>query len=62
MVSFLQFLGGMTAIIPILVAIVGLVTYCLAANPKAAEVGRILFFCGAFVVCLVFSGQGISWP
>lgn len=52
----------MTAIIPILVAIVGLVTYCLAANPKAAEVGRILFFCGAFVVCLVFSGQGISWP
>ncbi len=52
----------MTAIIPILVAIVGLVTYALAANPKAAEVGRILFFCGALVLCFVFSGHGVSWP
>lgn len=35
--------------IPLLIAIVGLLLWALSSNPKVAEAGRILFFCGAFV-------------
>lgn len=36
----------MIAIIPALVALVGLLLYLMAGNPKAQEIGRILLFCG----------------
>jgi len=43
----------MTVLIPLLAAIVGLVVYALASAPKPAEVGRLLFACGALVSLLV---------
>jgi Na+/phosphate symporter len=33
-------------IVPLLVAIIGLLMYLLASNAKVAEVGRIMFGCG----------------
>lgn len=38
------------AIFPLVIMIAGLLVWLLAANPKASEAGRILFFCGAFVL------------
>jgi Na+/phosphate symporter len=32
-----------------IVCIVGVLMYALSANPKLAEIGRIMFFCGLFV-------------
>ncbi len=40
---------GMIAIVPILVALIGLVMYLASANPKVNELGRILFAVGALV-------------
>lgn len=37
------------AIAPLLIAVVGLLIYVLAANAKTVEIGRILFFCGTLV-------------
>lgn len=37
---------------PLVVAILGVLVYALAATPKPAEVGRIMFFCGLFVYLL----------
>ena len=45
----------MTAYFSLLVAILGLFTYALAANPKAAEIGRIAYFAGLFVFLLQFA-------
>jgi heme A synthase len=45
-----------SAIIPVLVMLVGLLIWAFASNPKAAEAGRILFFCGAFVTTQVLAG------
>jgi Na+/phosphate symporter len=30
----------------LLVALIGVLMYALAANPKLQEIGRIMFFCG----------------
>ncbi len=35
---------------PLLVLIIGLLMYALAINPKVQELGRIMFFCGLFVL------------
>ena len=35
-----------------LVALVGVLMYALAANPKLCEIGRIMFACGLFVFLL----------
>jgi len=35
--------------ISLLVALVGVLMFALAANPKLVEIGRIAFFCGLFV-------------
>lgn len=37
------------AIIPLVAAVVGLLMYVLAANPKVVELGRILFAAGILV-------------
>ncbi len=39
----------------LLVAVVGVLMYALCANPKLAEIGRLLFFAGS----LVFLLQGV---
>ena len=41
--------------VPLLVAIVGLLMFVLAANPKVARIGEILMFCGAFVTLLALA-------
>jgi len=38
--------------LPLFVAIVGLVIYAISSNPKAAEVGRIMFAFGLLVFLL----------
>ena len=43
------------AIVPILVLVVGLLMWALAANPKLQEAGRLMFFCGLLVSCFVVS-------
>ncbi len=46
--------------LPLLVAIVGLLVYILAANPKASELGRLMFFCGVLVVTLAYGGHALG--
>jgi len=31
---------------PLLLALIGVLVYALAVNPKAAEIGRVMFWCG----------------
>jgi hypothetical protein len=38
------------AIYPLAIAVAGLLVWLLAANPKASEAGRLLFFSGVFVL------------
>lgn len=40
----------------LLFAIIGLLIYAFAANAKAAEAGRICFFCGLLVFLLQVAG------
>jgi hypothetical protein len=47
----------MIALVPLVVALVGLVTYALSTNAKVAEIGRILFFVGALWLVYVLSGK-----
>lgn len=49
----------MTAFIPLIVLIAGLLFYALAANPKVVECGRIAFFCGLFVLVLQYAGKTV---
>jgi hypothetical protein len=52
----------MQTIVPVIVAVVGLVAYALATNPKAAEVGRILFFVGSLVALFVWQHAVVRLP
>lgn len=36
------------AVWPLVIAVVGALVYALSSNPKAAELGRLIFFCGFF--------------
>lgn len=47
------------AIIPAVFAIVGLLVYLLAANPKAVELGRLCFFAGLLALAFVLSGHTV---
>lgn len=50
----------MLIILPFLVAIVGVLVYILAANPKVSELGRITFFVGLFFFVMAIStGESI---
>jgi Na+/phosphate symporter len=42
----------MSILITLLVAFGGLIVYILASNPKAVELGRIMFFCGLLAFLL----------
>ena len=44
-------------LLPLLVCLVGLVVYALASNPKAAELGRLMFFAG-----LLFTLAAVGGP
>ncbi len=49
----------LTAIIPLIVCIIGLIVYIVSSNPKISEVGRIAFFCGLLATCLAFAGSSV---
>ena len=42
----------MSILLDLLFALVGALMYALAANPKLAEMGRIMFFCGILAFLL----------
>ncbi len=44
------------AIIPLVVAIIGVLMYALCSNAKLAEIGRLLFFAG-LLVCLFVAAK-----
>jgi hypothetical protein len=46
--------------LPLLVAIIGLLMYVLAANPKVVEIGRILFWTGTLAFLLGGAGHLIG--
>lgn len=46
-------------VIPLLVAIIGLLIYALAANPKVAECGRLMFACGTLVTLWSLAGHTV---
>jgi hypothetical protein len=46
--------------LPFLVALIGLVVYMVATNPKAAELGRIAFWVGLLVGLLRVGGAAVS--
>lgn len=50
----------LTILLPLLVAVLGVLMYALCTNPKLIEIGRILFFCGALVTVWVLSGMRLS--
>lgn len=41
---------------PVLVLILGVLLYFVAANPKAQECGRLMFACGLLAALLTFGG------
>lgn len=43
----------------VLIALVGLLVYLLSANPRAQEIGRLMFACGLLVACLMLSGRTV---
>jgi Na+/phosphate symporter len=45
------------ALLPALIALAGMVLYALAANPKVAELGRLMFGCGLLAVCFALAGK-----
>ena len=49
-------------LIPLLTAVVGLLVYALAGNPKAAEAGRLLFFAGSLVTLFALQGHALRLP
>jgi hypothetical protein len=53
----------MTAIIPVLVCIVGLIVYVLPqSNGKLAEIGRLAFAAGLLIALFVFAHVRIGIP
>lgn len=46
--------------LPLLVAVVGVLMYALAENPKVAEMGRIAFFVGLLVLVSAAGQQVVS--
>lgn len=47
------------AIVPLVVAIIGLLVYALSANPKVAELGRLAFACGLLVTLFAMAGHTV---
>ncbi len=47
------------ALVPLFVAIVGLLMYALSANTKVAEIGKIMFFCGLLALMFASARESI---
>lgn len=50
----------MTIILPLLIALIGLLMYALCTNGKLQEIGRLSFFAGLFVTLLQAGPQTLS--
>lgn len=50
----------MIAYVPLLIGLLGMVVYWMAAPPKAQELGRLMFFAGILVTLFAFSGHAIK--
>lgn len=50
----------MIIFLPLLVALIGLLMYLLAGNPKIQELGRIMFFAGILAFLVAGGGQAIG--
>lgn len=48
------------AIVPLLIAVLGLLIYVLASNAKVVEVGRALMWCGILVTLLAAMSRVIK--
>lgn len=46
---------------PALLAVVGALAYALATNGKIAEMGRIAFFCGLFVLAWILASARVHF-
>ena len=46
-----------SALIPVLLILVGGALYGISSNPKIAELGRLLFAAGAFALAFALSGK-----
>lgn len=44
----------------LLIAVIGVLVYALAANPKFAELGRIMFFCGLLAFLITAPGHMLT--
>lgn len=50
----------MIAIIPVLMIVIGALMYGLCANPKLAEIGRIVLAAGLFAVAFAYAGRMVT--
>src|SRR4029077_5599561 len=50
----------MIILLPLLVALVGILVYALSTNPKWSEIGRLMFACGLLAFLLIYHGQPIT--
>lgn len=48
---------SMIALIPVIVAVAGVLLYALATNPKVAEIGRIMFAAAMFALMFGVAGH-----
>jgi len=55
-------LAAAPTLLPVLLAIVGALIYALAANPKAAELGRLMCAAGLFALAFLLAGKGVTLP
>ena len=53
---------AVTIVIPLLVCLLGMLTYALASNGKVAEMGRLAFACGLLVTLLVWGHGAVHLP
>jgi hypothetical protein len=49
----------MNALIPVLCAIVGALTYALSTNAKIVEFGRLLFMASVFALMFAFTSRTV---
>ena len=48
-------------LLPLLVSILGVLLYALAANPKGQEIGRLAYACGLLVVLLEVANHVVKF-
>lgn len=50
----------MTVLLPLLIALIGVLMFALAPSEKLQEIGKIMFFCGLLAFLLVGGPQAVS--